>query len=213
MPPPKKSKSRTTSSESTTIIVWDVVFLKSWLCLVNICCTCFVWTSRRSVILSLSCWQVGWPVADWYLRRKPQFRPLFRCQHSSLFRIAFRVFFSVVSVCVSVSAVESVENKFSRLAHRFVSAEEANTAFFWCLGIPLTHLAQSLVQKPQENETLLQQTKLFKILFCSQDLYFLPFWRQSHRGPALCGLPVEFMFAVGNVSVLSNGFVVKSLPS
>ena len=87
-------------------------------------------------------------------------------------------------------------------------AEEANTAFFWCLGILLTRLAQ----KPQENETLLQQTKFFTILFCLQDLYFPPFWRQSDRRPALCGLPLEFMFAVGNVSVLSNRFVVKSLP-
>ena len=145
----KKSISLTTSSESTTIIVWDVAFLKSWLYLVNTCCTCFVWTSRRSVILSSSCWQVGWPVADWYLLRKPQFRPLFRCQHGSLFWFAFHVFFfPVVSVCVAVSAVESVENKFSRLSHRFVSAEEANTAFLWCQGIPLTHLAQSLAQKP-----------------------------------------------------------------
>ena len=55
--------------------------------------------------------------------------------------------------------MESVESKFSRLAHRFVSAEEANTAFFWCLGILLTRSARSVDQKPQENETLLQQTK------------------------------------------------------
>ena len=86
----------------------------------------------------------------------------------------------------------------------------------YCLFLVPGHtfnpLTQCLAQKPQENETLLQQTKLFKILFCLQDLYFSPFWRQSDRGPSLCGLPVEFMFAVGNVSVLSNRFVVKSLP-
>lgn len=122
------------------------------------------------------------------------------------------IFICAVSVCVAVSAVESVENKFSRLAHRFVSAEEFNTAFFWCLDILLTRLAHSLAQKPQENETLLQQTRFFTILFSLQDLYFPPFWRQSDRRPALCGLPQEFMFAVGNVSVLSNRFVVKSLP-
>ena len=108
--------------------------------------------------------------------------------------------------------MESVENKFPRLAHRFVSDEEAKTAFFWCLGKRLTRLAHSLTQKPQENETLLQQTTFSTILFCLEDLYFPPFWRQSDRRPAFCGLPLEFMFAVGNVSVLSNRFVVKSLP-
>lgn len=95
-----------------------------------------------------------------------------------------RDFFPAVSVCVAVSAVESVENKFSRLAHRFVSAEEANTAFFWCLGILLTRLAHSLAQKPQENETLLQQTKFFH----------------------------NFTFPAILAAVLSNRFVVKSLP-
>ena len=156
----KKSISLTTSSNSTTIIVWDVAFLKSWLYLVNICCTCFVWTSRRSVILSsqslipmltgrlASCWLISSAKAT-ISSAVPM---------STQLSVSVCVpcdFFSAVSICVAVSAVESVENKFSRLAHHFFSAEEASTAFFWCLGILLTRLAHSLAQKPQENQTLL----------------------------------------------------------